>query len=56
MENRTYGFKMAANKPFEISRHLISKNGKAVFPKEFFHEIWLINLEECKYNFYLVAI
>ena len=27
-----------------------NKNGKTIFPKEFFHKIWLIN-KECKYNY-----
>ena len=27
-----------------------AKNGKTIFPKEFFHEIWLI-YKECKYNY-----
>ena len=27
-----------------------TKNGKTNFPKEFFHEIWLI-IEDCKYNY-----
>ena len=44
---KTYGYKIVPNKPYESSRHQLScrKN----FPKEFFHEICLIN-KECKFN------
>ena len=27
-----------------------TKNGKTTFPKDFFHETWLI-IEDCKYNY-----
>ena len=36
IENQTKGFKMAANKPFEILRHqLSSQKCETIFPKEF---------------------
>ena len=41
IENRTYGFKMAANKPFEISQHQLSRQK---WEKHFPEGIFLRNL------------
>ena len=53
-EHRTFNFKMTKKKnkqTFEASRLQFSRQKKEnIFPKEFFHKIWLIN-KECKYNY-----